>query len=654
MIPALLFLYAFGGTHGATAATADERLHTIASGKAWLRLLHYENRWLSADRSEAEGKLFFLAPNGRDEPLAELQADLKAFRDPNSGLADLSTEKPLDEEIILKLHPLCRFPARARYLEKELGETFPKVACAHLEQFLRILSPHSVSLVFSSFFLGGPSSTFGHTLLRINNQRAMDQSGRHHELLDFGVNFAARVTVDNPLLYAIYGLTGLFPGEFTNVPYYYKVREYHDFESRDLWSYDLNLTPEEVIAVTNHVWELSSTWFRYFYFTRNCSYHMFTILDAAAPRLNLTETVPYYVIPSDTVRALYRYPGLVKSIQYRPSALTQFTERKKDLSPKEEGLLKEIVRKKQTFFEKPVVSDFSRESLARVYDSALDFVEFQSPSEILKPETDAARFKQSLSINRARLGIIAPEFNMSPPPERQTHLSHGIRRVGLKTGYTDLRGGFKQLSYRFALHDPLDPEMGYPESAQIEFMHLKARYQFRQKQFEWEDLRLFKVLSLDPIDAFRSPLSYRVELGMRRATHSNCRAGPNETSPACLMGALNVAMGWASKLSQGEGWLTGYAMSSSEFSFSSDYTGSPIKVGVGPRSGVILRLGKDFLAEGSVFYHWLAFAQNSADFEQQLQLRKAWNQQLGADLSWRRQQNTATSNEWALQLLYYF
>jgi hypothetical protein len=40
-------------------------------------------------------------------------------------------------------------------------------------------------------------------------------------------------------------LTGQYPGEYSIMPYYRKVKEYGDFESRDLWEYELNLTPEE-------------------------------------------------------------------------------------------------------------------------------------------------------------------------------------------------------------------------------------------------------------------------------------------------------------------------------------------------------------------------------------------------------------------------
>lgn len=65
-------------------------------------------------------------------------------------------------------------------------------------------------------------------------------------LLDYGLNHAAHPTTLNPILYPIMGLSGMFPGMISMMPYYVKVQEYNNAESRDLWEYDLNLTPAEI------------------------------------------------------------------------------------------------------------------------------------------------------------------------------------------------------------------------------------------------------------------------------------------------------------------------------------------------------------------------------------------------------------------------
>src|SRR5690606_26093360 len=124
---------------------------------------------------------------------------------------------------------------------------------------------------------------FGHTFLRIN-RRNSDLAPRQ-ELLDYGVDFSAGVDTDNAVVYALKGLLGFFPGVFRRIPYYYKVREYNDYELRDLWEYELSLTQREVDLVVAHLWELGSTHFDYYYLTENCSYHVLGALEVARPDL---------------------------------------------------------------------------------------------------------------------------------------------------------------------------------------------------------------------------------------------------------------------------------------------------------------------------------------------------------------------------------
>mgnify|MGYP000400942330 CR=1 FL=1 len=105
-----------------------------------------------------------------------------------------------------------------------------------------------MSLVFSAYNVSSPSSAFGHTLLRVSKEKLSAKSNkRKYELLDYGINYAASIPEGtNPMLYAFGGMGGIFPGNFSSVPYYYKIREYNDYEARDIWSYELNLSQEEV------------------------------------------------------------------------------------------------------------------------------------------------------------------------------------------------------------------------------------------------------------------------------------------------------------------------------------------------------------------------------------------------------------------------
>ena len=55
------------------------------------------------------------------------------------------------------------------------------------------------------------------------------------------------------------------------LPYFYKLREYNDFESRDLWSYELNLTQKQISFLIDHLWEMKQTLIPYYYLDENSS-----------------------------------------------------------------------------------------------------------------------------------------------------------------------------------------------------------------------------------------------------------------------------------------------------------------------------------------------------------------------------------------------
>ena len=52
----------------------------LAESREWALLLHYKSGWLhSRARSAVDAEAFFNAPNGKDDPEAELQATLSRF-----------------------------------------------------------------------------------------------------------------------------------------------------------------------------------------------------------------------------------------------------------------------------------------------------------------------------------------------------------------------------------------------------------------------------------------------------------------------------------------------------------------------------------------------------------------------------------------------
>ena len=228
---------------------------------------------------------------------------------------------------------------------RDADEHLPTPSCPKLERFIESVDAESVSVIFSSYYLSSAASAFGHTLLRIN-KRSVGKERR--ELLDTGINYSAQADTSNAVLYAFKGLFGFFKGEFQRMPYYYKVREYNDFESRDLWEYRLNLPSRSVETLVLHIWELGSTFFDYYYLSENCSYHLLGAIEVAQPSLELLNRLNWPIIPADTVKVLTEVDGLVEYVKFRPSLRGQFRKRWDGLSPAQRDFASALSRDPKT------------------------------------------------------------------------------------------------------------------------------------------------------------------------------------------------------------------------------------------------------------------------------------------------------------------
>lgn len=241
------------------------------------------------------------------------------------------------------MHPQCRYAARFFWLVERLkidSAQMPFQPCIELHKFINFLNYKGVSLVFSNYIADGPGSLFGHTFLRLHrNMEMMNDSA----LLDDIANFSAFVPAVKSWLYPIKGLTGGYKGRFSVVPYYQKIQEYNNYESRDLWEYRLNLTEKEIRLLELVLWEVGWSYIDYYYLDDNCSYVMLSVLEAAKPELQLTNKLLIYAIPSDTIRVVTNTPNLVSSVHYRPSVLSRYIMRQSKLNKKENQNLKKLL-----------------------------------------------------------------------------------------------------------------------------------------------------------------------------------------------------------------------------------------------------------------------------------------------------------------------
>lgn len=619
---AAVFFPAFARAQSLEDTLQKSRELKLATRVEWLRLGHYQRTLFGSFKSQADGEKFFLAPNGKSDPHAELEATITKFYQTDAR---------------------CRFPARWRWLSHELNvkeASLPKSDCTKLNDWRQKISAKSVTLVFSSYYLNNPSSTFGHSFMRLNKTDGADGAERA-QLLDYGINYAATATTENPILYAFYGLSGVFPGEFTSLHYYYKVREYNDAESRDLWEYDLNLTPLEVEMLVDHLWEVGSTYFDYYYLTENCSYHMLTVLEAAAPRLNLTSHLPYWAIPADTIKTLKYEPGLVKAIHYRPSVRTLFFTRADQLqSPSELQVLTEMIESQKL---SPRYAQLTTDAKIRTLDTAVDYIDYKYVRKLYQKDPDYIGWKQRFLVARSKLGAV-PELKLAAPEKETPHDSHGSTRIGAGAFFDQNLDRSYELSARMALHDLADPSKGYPPYAKIEFVDLRWRYKDtpEDREIKLNTLTLFSVDSLSAWNYFEKPVSWRGRLGMDRLPKGDPRCND------CLAttGEVGGGISWA--------WLnqplvTQYFLILTTVHTSPLFPGNKWSLSLGPLTGIRFGVSDNFIIHGEAGWrtvlhsspHDQTFAKTiarwSPDLIWALNLSSEWTKyghELGAGVYW--------------------
>ena len=495
---------AIPGSH-AESLVATARELRLYEDRYWDILLHYKTSG-SGRESLVDDPAYFLAAGGKNDPAAELSATLRGFFD-DAGSGDE--------------HPRCRFPARFAWLKERLQideAMLPSVVCGKYEESLSNIKMQSAVLVFPAAHGNGPASMFGHTLIRIG-------STFQSELLSYAVNYAAQGENDNSLVYTYKGLFGYYKGYYSILPYYEKVKEYNSIEHRDIWEYELNLTPAEIRRMVMHIWELRATYSDYYFFTENCSYNLLFLLEAARPSLELTNSyrtnVRFWVIPSDTIRGVVK-SGVVSRVKYRPSLATRIVALASALPAESQRLTLSLANQRTQLTQLTQLDETSLppEEKAKILELAAEYLQYRYSRQELKREEYLRRYIAVLKA-RSELPGASQETAAAAPSVQpdQGHLPGKIDAGGgwRSRGMLHTREWFAEFQWRPAYHDLMDPDQGYVEGAQINFFDLRGRYYPESNSLRLQSFRLLDILSLAPRDRFFLPVSWKVTTGFDRA-----------------------------------------------------------------------------------------------------------------------------------------
>ena len=453
----------------------------------WQRLM-YANK---NQKSEVTYSGYFLSENGKNNLKEELKADISALFMPAQ-----------DNQSIR-----CKFPARSQWLMQKVGiqeNELPQVKCSEFENWIGQIKPHKATLIYATDFMGNPSSMFGHTLLRLDPK---DQ--QQLNLVSYAVNYAATVAGNDNWSYAWKGLTGQYPGEYSLMPYYRKVKEYGDFESRDLWEYELNLSPEETRFLVSHIWEMQHVSFPYYFVSDNCAYRLLGLVDLVKPESNLQEKFTYASIPMETIKSMQQQ-GLTKAPVYRPALETQLLSQAHQHGASLAKVAHQIVMLpiQQS---SQILKSFTEQDQAKILEMAYDDLYLQFIGRKVEESIAQPQLRQLLAL-RSQIDLDKQRQEPKRPAKEPTQ-GHNARNFSVKAG--EVQGDkFIELGHRQAYHDLIDPQGGYRAGTQLLFLNGNA--QWRDDHLKLERLDLLEVNSYNPIQSFKTPLSWGFNLGWRQ------------------------------------------------------------------------------------------------------------------------------------------
>ena len=489
-----VFLYLLGGFMSSQAVAYDiEKLQQKAIDEQlwtqplWPALLHYNHggTWRDQSQSYIDTASFFFSPKGKQDLKQEMLAAIASLFSP--------TAKP------------CKSLSRYHFLFENLisqDTASWQQATAMCDEFNTLLSklkPQRLDLIFPSSYLNAPSSMFGHTLFRIVSEEGIQTN---NDLFSLAVSFGANVPNNvHPLKYMGNGLFGGFPGFYIYMPYFAKIQEYNHEESRDIWEYHLNFTPDEIVRLLEHLWELNQVQFDYYYLDENCSYRLLELLAILKPEIDWTTDLRFAEIPINTIRKVKEH-GLVTKVDYRPSVQSQVKQQIAPLSPDDIAIVKDLQS------ELISLDELNKVQQAKTLSTAYDVYRFNHRRDW--SNLDISKHGLDLLKARAKLNIMLPTADNAIPTPQKPDQAHSVKRTAIGWSQQGSQHAL-DLQWRYAYHDLLDNTVGVAKGFGLEVFNFNAAVTDNQlwlKQFE-----LLNVQSISPRNTLIKPISWEMSAG---------------------------------------------------------------------------------------------------------------------------------------------
>lgn len=521
-----------------------DTLARLASHPQWQQLIFYKNQ-----RPQVISPNFYLTIQTNRErknfsPLYELQATLKQATDPKI---------------------LCRYPARYFWLNEQLHHAYYDLSqCPNLPD-----AHQPISFMLISSYLKNPASTFGHVLIK-NHQVASESVANStglvssDALMDKTYNFGAKIPPnENGMLYALKGLFGWYDAGFSETEFFKQDAVYSKNEQRDMWEYQLNLSPTQTQLLNYHLYEAKSARFNYYFIKQNCGYRSGELLELVSD-LPMTQRLGGWYAPEFVFQQLANEPKLVKAVHYLPSEQTQLRQKFRQLSPAVQQVINHFIHTENFSswqnlppIEQKLVVDFL--IAHRTYRLALKHT---AHDEQIKKQLIALRFGLPTGNHLSQL-TISPKI--PPSQSNKTAVTElTVRPDGLSGGVTMYRkdplNRFTDIDKRFAMIAP---------RFDIENIHNTHRQTEKAKltlgEFTFLDMQQIENLA-EPL-AGEPKLSWQLAMGLKQDSFDQTANRPYAKG--------GVGIGWHTS-----NQLLGYAMLNAEVHDNDGHIDGMAEIGV--------------------------------------------------------------------------
>lgn len=351
-----------------SAFIAEPMLESIALTQEWKALLHYQNNKSRINKKST----FFLDKYGYKNPLRELEKTYNAF------IAEL------DSSIDSSESKICRYPARANFISKNIDDYKLKTkiesrlaTCKDLNEFLIIVPIDELYIEFAAESDFYPGSSMGHIYLKAQGVAKQDFykyinenliiEFKKGELREYALSYIANMDDLNPLSY-ISAIIGNLAGAYTLSPYENVRFDYIENEKRSIYRYRLNLAHTEIYSFALHLWELKDVNIHYAFITHNCTDALEGIVAVLDQSFVVKKHKPY-LTPSEYISKLFKMNKITQIDTLIPESKLPFIKvfgenNVLDSAPSSRVRFSYVSKNELSFYFAPIYSDLTNANSA--------------------------------------------------------------------------------------------------------------------------------------------------------------------------------------------------------------------------------------------------------------------------------------------------